>query len=484
MTDHESAVADLPLIPPPIAPPHPVQPSAPAGARPVGDAGSGGSGLLARVLRIARGIDPVLARGTIWSFVVTAAGMGLGFATQVLLARVVGSHEYGTYLYVLGWTNVAGLLCSFELAGAAVRYVSQYRAAREWPLLRGFVRRSQQIVVVSAIVVAIGTMVVARLVPSMPRAYLATVAVACVLFPVNALLQLESGVLQGLKRVVAAQAPSLVLRPVLFGAGLLIASFAFRGQIGAAGAVGCQLVATAIALGATFRYMRRSLPAESRSAAPRYAMGEWMRTSAHFIGISLSQQVLSAQTDVLIVGTFLGATQAGLYGAASQFAVLVSFGATAAVFIAQPMIADLYARRRADDLQRLVSQVVMIAFAVSVPVFAGLLLFGHWLLGLYGAQFAQAYPVLLVLAGAQLVQATVGILLGYLLTMTAHQKEAARIIATTAVLNLAITAVLTPAFGVVGTATATLIAMACRSIALIVYARKLLGVRVVPRFGR
>lgn len=475
MAEHETGLADVELLPSALTPGAPRVHSARAP-----EIGATVVGWRSRIANGVRTMDPVLVRGAVWSFLVTAAGMGISFVTQVLLARTVGSHEYGTYLYVLGWTNVAGLICSFELAGAAVRYVSAYRASAEWSLLRGFLRRAHQVVLVSAVVVAIGTFLVAWRLPAFPRAYLTTIALACALFPATALLQLGGGVLQGLKRVVAAQAPSLVLRPALFGVALVVAARLFEPTLGAAGAIACQLVAAAIALLVTIRFMRRTLPREVRQATPRYAVREWATTSAHFIGISLSQQVLSTQADVLIVGTFLGAVQAGLYGAASQFAVLVSFGATAAVFIAQPMIADLYARRRDADLQRLVHQVVLVAFAVSVPVFVGLVLFGRLLLGLYGTQFTGAYTVLLVLGAAQLVQATVGILLGYLLTMTAHQKEAARIIAATAVLNLVVTSVLTPTMGVVGTATATLIAMSCRSIALVVYARKLLGVRLLP----
>ena len=436
-----------------------------------------------RLVSLLRRIDPVLARGAIWSFALTGGGMGLGFLTQVLLARTVGSEQYGTYVYVLGWTNVAGLICTLELSGAAVRYVSAYRAGGQWSLLRGFLRRSHQLVIVSAIVVAAVAMLVTTLRSSSLTIGRATIVAACVLLPISALLQLKAGALQGLKRVVAAQGPSLVLRPVLFGAGLLLAWRVAGASLGATAAVWCQVVATGVALLASTWYLRRSLPREARVAQPSYDLRDWIRTSVDFIGISLSQLLLSAQSDLLIVGTLIGTAQAGLYGAASQFGILVSFGATAVVFIAQPMIADLYARNRRAELQRLVTQIVLLAFAASFPVFLVVALFGHFLLGLYGSQFTAAYPVLVVLSTAQLVSATVGMIVGYLLTMTPYQKEAGRVIAATAIFNLVLTAILTPLFGTIGTATATLLATICRSVALVILARKLLALRVVPRLS-
>lgn len=485
MADPESAAA-LELSAPPIVmsggsssalPPAPAAPARLLPAEP------DPTSLRARLMELARRLDPVLARGAFWSFLITAGGMGLGFLTQVILARTVGSAQYGTYLYVLGWTNVAGLICTLELSGASVRYVSAYGASGQWSLLRGFLRRSHQIVIASAAIVAVLGLVIVPLLPSVPRSAMGLTIAACALFPISALLQLKAGCLQGLKRVVAAQAPSLVLRPLLFGVAVLVAWRMIGPSLGAAGAVACQILATGVALIVSTRYLRRALPNEVRGAAPSYDLRDWVRTSVHFIGISFSQLLLSAQSDLLIVGTLLGANEAGLYGAASQFAILVSFGATAIVFIAQPMIADLYARQRQDELQRLVSQIVLLALGVSTPVFLVLAAFGRPLLGLYGARFEGAYSVLLILAAAQLVSATVGMLVGYLLTMTPHQKEAGRVIAATAILNLAITAVLTPMFGAVGTATATLIATVARSVGLVVLARKLLAVRVVPRLA-
>lgn len=431
--------------------------------------------LSSRIRAFLTSLDQTLIRGSAAAFGSSVAAMGIGFAVQVLLARSIGPHEYGLYLYVLGWANVAGLLSALEFSAAGTRYVSAYAANGEWGIVRGFVRRSHQIVGgISFTVAAVGIIAALALAQRLPIATSCIIA-ASILFPLTALAQLHMGLLQGLKRVVHGQVPFQVVRPLMFGALVALVVYAGGMKIGAPGALVAQIIATGTVLAITAVLLRRDMPLESRSARPVYRTREWITTSGHFIAISIAQLILSAQTDLLVVGTFLGAIQAGRYGVASQFSTLVGFGSAAIMVIAQPMIAELYARGQLADLRRISKQIIRLSLIVSVPVFLGIIVLGHWLLGLYGESFVAAYPVMIVLSMAQLIAAAVGMLVGYLLTMTDHQKTASKIIGATAVLNLALTLLLTPQFGTMGTATATMIATLARSAALLVAVRRLLG---------
>jgi O-antigen/teichoic acid export membrane protein len=93
---------------------------------------------------------------------------------------------------------------------------------------------------------------------------------------------------------------------------------------------------------------------------------------------------------------------------------------------------------------------------------------------------------MLVLAGAQLLVAAIGTQAGYLLTMTGHEVLAGRIVGISAGLNLALTFLLTPLFGVLGTAAATAIAVAARTVMLTLEVRRTVGVRAfsLPRLRR
>lgn len=420
-------------------------------------------------------MDTTLVQGTFWALGLNAGGLAIGFLTQAILAHALGVHGYGLYLTVLGWSNVAGLLCALEFTNAAVRYVSAYTAQKEWSALRGFLRRSNQIVGgTTATVSLIATVVILSLNGRLSHETEYAFLVACALFPLTSVVQLQAGVLLGWKRVQHSQAPLQVVRPALFAIGLLIVSRWLGPDFEAGDAVVVQFGATLIALTVTYMYLRRATPPEAARVQPVYHTREWVRTSSHFVAISMAQLVLSTQADLLFVSALLGTAQAGLYGAASQLATLVAFGATAILLIAQPMIADLYARKQIEELKRLAKQITILAGIASVPVFLVIMLLGHYLLRLYRPEFAAAYPVLAVLAFAQLVGATVGGLLGYLFTMTNHQQTATKIIGSTAVLNVVLALALTAWFGMLGTATATAISTIVRSGALAWAARGIL----------
>ena len=266
-----------------------------------------------------------------------------------------------------------------------------------------------------------------------------------------------------------------MIRPALFAIGLLTMAKWLGPSFDAADAVAVQFFATGIALFITAWYLRRATPDAALNVTPVYHTMEWIKTSSHFVAISISQLVLSTQADLLFVGTILGKAEVGLYGAASQLATLVGFGSTAIMLIAQPMIADLYARGKIDALIKLSRQIVMLALVASIPVFVGVLLLGRLLLArIYGPAFEPAFPVLIVLAIAQLVAAVVGMLLGYLFTMTSHQQIATKIIGATAVLNIILALILTYSMGMIGTATATAISTLARSVALFIAARRVL----------
>ena len=166
-----------------------------------------------------------------------------------------------------------------------------------------------------------------------------------------------------------------------------------------------------------------------------------------------------------------------VYGAASQLTLPLILAASSVTFVAQPMIADLYAREPAR-LQSLVRFVTWVSIAFTVPVAAVLILGGPLLLGLYGPEYVHGHLVLVILTLAQLVVGLAGGLAGFLLTMTAHEREAAWIVGGSAVFNLVLAIILTPRYGAIGTATATLIAVIARGVALRGYISRTMALRV------
>jgi O-antigen/teichoic acid export membrane protein len=417
--------------------------------------------------------------GAVWSIGGNVAGAAASLVTQMILARALEATRYGVYSYLLAWVNVAVVFGKLEFDTAAVRFIGTYVGQRNDGLLLGFLRYGRRVVGGTATGIAIIAGVVAWLLRDrMPPGAEQAVLAACVLVPLSALLLFNGSALQGFQRIPQAQLQQLLLRPVLFGVGIVLVTSGLRLELGTGGAIAINALATAVALGVSLLLLSRARPGVA--AAPAFDTARWMSAVRGFMLIATAQLVLSQQADILVVGTLLSARDAGLYSAASQLASLVAFGATAVIFVVLPVISELHAQGRQQDLQRLVVRTVQGCAAVSVPITILLFAAGHIVLRWYGEAFDDAYLVMIVLSTAQLFQATIGIVSGFLLTMTGHEWEASRVIVGTAVLNLALTLVLTPWFGAVGAAAATAVAGLIKLSLLRWYARRYLGVKVLP----
>jgi O-antigen/teichoic acid export membrane protein len=198
--------------------------------------------------------------------------------------------------------------------------------------------------------------------------------------------------------------------------------------------------------------------------------------------VSAAQFILSQSFDVVVVGSLLGTTVAGYYGAASQLAGLCGFGVNAVLFMAAPLISELFASGEKAKLQRLITLTGRLNVAVSLPVVLALVFAGRLILSWYGPTFVVGYPVLVVLVAGQFTGAMLGALAGFLMTMTGHHDRAAVIIGGSALLYLLLTFVLTHMFGAVGTAFSTVIAYLARHVVLELEIRKRLGIEAFPFF--
>jgi O-antigen/teichoic acid export membrane protein len=445
------------------------------GERPDPPAGQPAPGSLASS-EIAR----LILRGGAWSLVITAAGAVLSLGVHLVLARTLGAEEYGRYVVALAWMSLVVLVGKLEFDTASVRFVGAYCGTEQWSLLRGFLRRSSQIVLgISTAIMLATAVVILVFFDRFERATALSFLAACVLLPVAAMAQLKASVIQGLKHVARAQVPGLLVRPVVFVVGVLALRYVFDRPVSAPVAIGLQFGATAVGLGLTLWFLQSVLPHAVRQASERFDTRHWLRTSAGLLVISSGQIILSTNADVLIVGSLLGPEPAGQYSAASQLAVAVSFGVAAISFIALPVIADLHARGALRELQHLITHVARLGLLLSAPVLFIVILAAASVLSAFGPSFTGAAPLLILLGFDQMVGAIFGIA-GYLLVMTGFQGVAARVIVGCAVLNLALTFVLTPKFGVMGAGAATTITTLVRSYLLTRSMRTALGLSLAP----
>src|SRR6185503_8047294 len=89
------------------------------------------------------------------AFFIRVAAAGIAYFSQVLLARWMGSHEFGIFVYVWTWVMVIGGAVDLGLASSAQRFIPAYTETGSLSKLRGFLAGSRWLAFVLAVVAGI-----------------------------------------------------------------------------------------------------------------------------------------------------------------------------------------------------------------------------------------------------------------------------------------------------------------------------------------
>ena len=385
------------------------------------------------------------------SLLTRIVGAGCAFGLHVLLARLLGADQYGTYSYVLACLGIAVSLACVGLDLSLVRFVAAYRARAAWPELAGVWRWSRRLALsVACAVAAVALLLLGFLGRGLEESLAVTGWIACGVLPVAALLRLGEARLLGWKRIPQAHLPDGVLRPAVM-TGLAALTVGVLGvPITSPVAMGLHLLAISGAAALVLGLGRRAdrLP----PVEARHEVRTWMRVSLP-LWAEAGLRVLSNRLDVILVGALLGMVEAGIYAVAGRLAELIVFGAHASQVAARPHIAESHVRNDARAVQGAVT--VAAAWATLFGGGASLLLIAARtpLLGLFGPGFVAGGAVLVILAIANLVAASTA-LVDSILNMTGHELMTARITAAVLALKLPLLWIAIQSWGIEGAALA------------------------------
>lgn len=396
----------------------------------------------------------------------------MGFVISVLLARLLGGAAYGRYVYALAWASVLALPAILGLDRFLVRGIAVYEVEQKWQLMRGLLRRTNQLVLLSSSIIASAGCVVATMWLSGSLRW--PLCVAMLFIPLTTLTLIRQGAMQAIGRVVTGQLPEYVIRPLITLAGIGALEFAGGGALTATTALGANVAGVAVAFVVGALLLRRALPSVLRTVQPEYATGEWIRAALPMMLIA-SVWLANNYIATLVVGALDGSRAAGVYSVAEKGAELIVLVLVAANMPLAPVIARLHARKDRVGLQRATERVAQAALLVSLPIAAAFAIFPSIYLSLFGASFQAGATALTILALAQLVNAAAGPA-GNVLIMTGHERAAVQGVGAGMLANLVLGVVLVPQLGVTGGAIASGSSLVLWNAIMLILARRHVGI--------
>ncbi|MDP4003149.1 lipopolysaccharide biosynthesis protein [Methylobacterium sp. NEAU K] len=404
------------------------------------------------------------ARTALTVFAIRVGSAGFAYGTQVLAARLMGWDAYGVFASVWVWTAMLGHTLTLGLSQGACRFVPGDQARGDLDLARGYIRAGALVTSGAALAVAgLGAALLVLEPGLFAPDYRAPIAVAACVMPLFALQDFLEGVARSQNWLGLAIAPPYLLRQTLLMAcmvGAVLAGAPPRAEV----AMGCMLVAAAIATALQAGLLAARLRVDLPPGPHRYHWRTWLGTSLPIAGIDLSNAGFTF-VDVIVLGALVSPAELGLYFAATriqQFVVFVHFAASAATLqrysaaqaaADRPLLADLV--RRQGRLTAAATMLVGCAILAASPL----------LLAMFGPGLGSSVPILCVLVAGSVAASLFGP--GEdLLTMLGGERLCAGITAGMLLAAAALCLALVPSLGTLGAALAVAVATVLRALLL------------------
>lgn len=113
--------------------------------------------------------------------------------------------------------------------------------------------------------------------------------------------------------------------------------------------------------------------------------------------LSATAILIFRESELLWVGWFLNSEAAGLYKIAYTIVGFLSLPADPLILSVSPETNRLIVQRNWQRLRDFLRRVTTLSFAYNLLLAVGLVVFGPWVLGIFGHQYSVAYPALLAL---------------------------------------------------------------------------------------
>jgi len=184
--------------------------------------------------------------------------------------------------------------------------------------------------------------------------------------------------------------------------------------------------------------------------------------------LSSSILIFLGWMDTFVMGVFETESNVGIYNVCIKIAMLTSFTLLAINSILAPKIAKSYSENNVDNYKKLIRFSTKLNFLVSAAVIVGILVFNKLLLSIFGEEFIKGQTILFILCAGQMVNSFAGSV-GIILQMIGKQKVYQNFVILALLINLILTIILTPIYGGIGAAIATVISMAFWNLGCAIY---------------
>ncbi|MEO0835528.1 MAG: flippase [Cyanobacteria bacterium J06642_3] len=414
-----------------------------------------------------------LIQGAIGSFALKIIGSGLAFLLSIFLAQALGSNGLGTYAYAITWANLLSIPATLGIDQLIVREIAVYRAKSQWSLMRGLLRWSTQVVLISSLTLTLVALIVVWSIQKSNQELVWAVFLAITIVPLASLRNLRLGATRGLDKVVLGQIPDSLLAPAIMII-LLAVGYGLLPNFGVYWVLFSKITAVIITFVIGSIWLWRSLPQACHKVKPQYLGRQWLLAALPFMFLG-TIELINSRIDIIMLGAIEGVTAVGVYTVIFGVTQLTAFVHHAALSVLGPSVATLYTQGNLTKLEKLIQKSIVSVFLVSMVIGGIIIVCSKYILLVFGSEFVVGAMAMNILIAGQMFNALTGPV-GLVLNMTGHQRQTAIATGISACLNIVLNALLIPMWGINGAAIATTASLIVINIIKVMMMRKTLNI--------
>lgn len=406
------------------------------------------------------------------SLVIKVATAGLTYLMYVILSRLMGITEYGYFAFGLSLATILAIGANYGQQTAILRYWPEEMVAGRPQNALNALRAGGAVTVIAGLGITLILLAGGAVAGSVGLPSWHIAASAALILPL-ALAEYWSSVLRAQGSVWTALTPRDIVWRIAVP--LLVVALWYAG-VSLSGAAALLLTATILALSLGLQWMlarARKYEIAPGTSGLRGYWGEKAKPSrSFFLGTVLDSAALNV--DIILVGLLVAPAAAGIYFNAFRTAGLLTLFMFAITLVVAPMVSQHYHAGEMRKAQAITALCAWAGFVFSLAVFAGFLVFGEQILGLFGEGQEQGKPILILLSIGLLVDAATGPS-RIVLMMTGHERAYVRIFGSIVVAGILVQLVAIPVWGLLGAAVVNMVARIAAQLAIAWFAHRRIG---------
>jgi O-antigen/teichoic acid export membrane protein len=386
---------------------------------------------------------------------------GLVMVSGIIYARYLGPEQFGLYSFALSIITMATLPVIAGLPNLLIREVANYHLDEMWALLTGVIKWSRFYVLGLSLFI-IMSMYLGLYFDLFKASVSDLLWVGVLLIPLRGLLTQQGAVLNGFRQPILAQLPVQIFAPIFT---LIILFFYVFSDVELTGSklINISILASLFAFFVSATLLKKEIKSIAKKCAPEYTMKNW---HASLLPFSIMAFIVTFNTELasVLLGWWVDNESVAYFKVAMQAVALIGLGLISVSAIISPNIARLYKQGDLEATQALLTKSVRLSVLISLPIIFFLIVFGEFAISLlFGKDYLEAYPILVVLCLGQLVSVLMGSV-GVVLNMTGNEKRSLKALFITLILNLILFVILIPVYGGIGAAVAVSVSLICLNV--------------------